>query len=129
MEIKFIYCCSLIRKQLPLFIMKTFIFLLCTSLFSFNSIDGFSQQKIKIKEDKIVSVDEVFRIITKQSNFSFIYPEELFETSPKIELKKGVFELKKLLDYTLSSSNVNFKLSENNVIIIEERKFITKQTE
>jgi TonB-linked SusC/RagA family outer membrane protein len=101
--------------------MKTFIFLLCTSLFSFNSIDGFSQQKIKIKEDKIVSVDEVFRIITKQSNFSFIYPEELFETSPKIELKKGVFELKKLLDYTLSSSNVNFKLSENNVIIIEER--------
>ncbi len=120
MEIKFIYCCSLIRKQLLILIMKTFIFLLCTTVFGFNSINGFSQETIKIKEDKIVSVDEVFRIITKQSDFSFIYPEELFKNASKVELKRGIIELKKLLDHTLSSSNVNFKLSENNVIVINE---------
>ena len=124
MEIKFIYCCALIRKRLLILIMKTFIFLLCTTVFGFNSINGFSQQKIEIKKDKIVSVDEVFRIITKQSNFSFIYPEELFKNASKVELKKGVVELKKLLNYTLSSSKVNFKLSENNVIVIEESNSI-----
>ena len=67
-------------------------------------------------------MDEVFKIITKQSDFSFIYPEELFKNASKVELKKGLIELKKLLDYTLSSSNVNFKLSENNVIVINENK-------
>ncbi len=120
MQIKFILGCSHVRKRLLLIIMKTFIFLLCTTLFGFNSINTFSQEKIKIEKDKIVSVYQVFKIITKQTDFSFIYPEELFKDAPKIQLKKGIIELKELLDYTLSNSSVEFNLSENNVIVINE---------
>ncbi len=120
MQIKFILACSHIRKRLMLIIMKTFIFLLCTAVFGFNSIKTFSQEKIKIEKDKIVSVDEVFKIITKQIDFSFIYPEELFKDAPKVQLKKGTIHLNKLLAYTLSSSKVEFNLSENNVIVINE---------
>lgn len=124
MEIKFIHCCFLLQKRLIIFTMKISIFLLCSTVFSFNSINAFSQKKIDIKKDKIVSVDEVFKIITKQSNFSFIYPEKLFKKAPKVKLKKGVINLKKLLDYSLPRSKFNFKLSKNNVIIIERSNSI-----
>jgi TonB-linked SusC/RagA family outer membrane protein len=119
MEIKFIHCCFQIRKQLLIIMMRTFIFLLTTTLFSFNTINVFSQEKIEVMKDKTITVDQVFKIITKQSGFSFIYPEELFKNAPKVELKKGTIELKILLDNILSKSNVDFRLSENNTIIIK----------
>lgn len=118
MEIKFIHCCFQPRKQLLIIIMRTFIFLITTTLFSFNTISGFSQEKIEIKKDKTVTVDQVFKIITKQSGFSFIYPDDLFNNAPKVELKKGTIELKILLDDIFSQSNVDFRLSENKTIII-----------
>lgn len=122
MEIKFIDVRFLIRKRLLMLIMRTFIFLLCTAVFGFNSIDGFSQEKVIIGADKEVSVHQVFRIIKKQTKYRFLYPESLFDDAPKVQLKKGAIELSKLLNHTLSSSNVNFKLSKNNTIIIEENE-------
>ncbi|MGY0406975.1 MAG: SusC/RagA family TonB-linked outer membrane protein [Polaribacter sp.] len=100
--------------------MRAFIFLLCTTVFGFNTINGHSQHKITIKEDMEISVDKVFNIISKQTQYSFLYPEELFKNSPKVKLKEGEIELKELLKYIFSSGKVNFRFSDGNVIIIEE---------
>lgn len=128
MEIKFINARSLIRKRLLLIIMRTFIFLLCTTVFSFTPANSFSQEKINIDADKEVSVHQVFRIIKNQTKYRFLYPENLFENAPRVALKKGVIYLEQLLDQTLSSINLNFKLSKNNVIVINENNNVQPTT-
>ncbi len=127
MEIKFIDVCSLIRKRLLILIMRTFIFLLCTTLFGFNAIDGFSQEKVVIHTDDEVSVHQVFRIIKKQTKYKFLYPESLFDEAPKVPLKKGTIKLTKLLKHSLSGCHVKFKLSKNKTIIIEKNENTLKK--
>ena len=120
MEINFINARSFTRSRLLLFIMRAFIFLLCTTVFSFNTVDGYSQQKIKIKKDMEMSIDEVFKVVSKQSKFSFLYPEELFKDSPKVKLKQGEILLNQLLTNIFSKGETSFRLSDNNVIIVEK---------
>ena len=125
MEIKF-NVRSLIRKRLLLIIMRTFIFLLCTTVFSFSPVNSFSQEKINIDANKEVSVHQVFRIIKNQTKYRFLYPEDLFKDAPKVKLKKGVIEISKLLEQSFKGINIKYKLSENNIIEIEENKTPTK---
>jgi len=121
MEIKFINYRFLIRKRILFVIMKLFIFLMCTTVFSFTTENLFSQEKVKIDQDQLVTVDQVFKIIKKQTDYRFIYPRELFSDSPKVELKKGWILVSKLLDQSLSNVNLYFELTEGNLIIIREK--------
>ncbi|WP_175418838.1 SusC/RagA family TonB-linked outer membrane protein [Aureibaculum algae] len=100
--------------------MRAFIFLLCTTVFSFNTVDSYSQQKIKIKKDMEMSIDEVFKVVSKQSKFSFLYPQELFKDAPKVNLKEGEILLNQLLTNIFSNGDTSFRLSDNNVIIVEK---------
>jgi TonB-linked SusC/RagA family outer membrane protein len=101
--------------------MRTFIFLLCTTVFGFNSVKSFSQENITITTDKVVTVHEVFRIIKKQTKYRFIYPEKLFENAPKVALKKGTILVKKLLEESLSANNLTYTISEKGIIGINEK--------
>lgn len=112
---------SYIRKRLLIAIMRTFIFLLCTTVFGFNSVKSFSQENITITTDKVVTVHEVFRIIKKQTKYRFIYPEKLFENAPKVALKKGTILVKKLLEESLSANNLTYTISEKGIIGINEK--------
>ena len=118
MKIKLTKVNSVFRNRLLFIIMKTFIFLLCTTVFGFTTDKSFSQEKVTIDVDKVVPVDEVFSIIQKQTKYRFIYPQDMFVNVPKVQLKKGVIQVSKLLEQSLAGSNVNFKLSENNTIVI-----------
>ena len=111
---------SLIRKRLLLSIMKTFIFLLCTTVFSLTTENTFSQEKIKIDKDQLMSVDQVFEIIQEQTKYAFMYPENFFNDVPKIELKKGEISLNDLVKLSIPKSKLNFKLTEDNVIVFSE---------
>lgn len=122
MKIKCIHVRFHIRKRLLTYIMRIFIFLLCSTVFGFNSVDSFSQQKIIIDNNTEVSIHEVFRIIKKQTKFRFIYPENLFEKVTKVQLKKGEILLTKLLEEAFLESNIKFKLSENNIIVLSEQE-------
>ncbi|MEZ4969632.1 MAG: TonB-dependent receptor [Flavobacteriaceae bacterium] len=102
--------------------MKVFVLLICTTVFGFNSMDSFSQEKIIIEKNVEIPVDEVFRIILKQTKYSFLYPEELFKEAPDVRLKKGKIELKTLLEDIFSKCRVNYRLSQDNVIIVEKIK-------
>ncbi|MFD0761151.1 SusC/RagA family TonB-linked outer membrane protein [Lutibacter aestuarii] len=102
--------------------MKSFLFLFCTTIFGFSSGEILSQNaKVKIDTDKIITVDEVFKIIKSQTEYTFIYRSDLFKDYPKVAVKKGVIEANKLLDMSLSDGDFNFEFSKNNTIIIKEK--------
>ena len=110
------------RKGIIINIMRTFIFLFCTTFFGFSPVNLFSQNtKVVIIADKTVSVDEVFDIITKQTNYTFIYQEDLFKKSPKVHLKKGKIKVNDLLEASFSNKDFDFSFSAGNTIIVKER--------
>lgn len=117
MKFKLINSRSQIRKRLLFPIMKIFIFLLCTSAFCLTSEPILSQEKIKIGEDQLISVDQVFKIIQRQTKYAFIYPKNLFVNTPKIELKKGEITLGELLKLSVTQNNFSFELTKDNIII------------
>ncbi|WP_308991060.1 TonB-dependent receptor [Mariniflexile litorale] len=103
--------------------MKTFILLFCTIVFSLPSGDIFSQNsKIEIDKDKIVTIDEIFDLLRTQTNYTFIYQEDLFKNAPKVQIKKGSIKANKLLKETLSSGNFNFDFHDDNKIVITKVK-------
>ena len=110
-----------IKKKLLINIMRTFIFLFCTTIFSFSSDNMLSQNtKIKIDIDKTLTVDEVFELIRNQTDYTFIYQEDLFKDAPKVYLKKGIIKANKLLERSLNYGDFNFTLSDNKTIILEK---------
>lgn len=109
-------------KSFMLFIMKTFIFLFCTAVFSFSPGKIFSQNaKITISSDRAVTVDEVFELIRKQTKYTFIYEDGLFDNIPKVNLTKGVIDANTLLEKSLSNGNFEVVVSANNAILIREK--------
>ena len=100
--------------------MRTFIFLLCTTVFSFNTENSFSQEHITIDKNKLVSVDEIFNIIQNQTKYHFLYPQDMFTNAAKVKLQKGVVLISKLLEQSFSESNVRFELSDSNTIVIKK---------
>lgn len=110
-----------LSKRLLLMIMKTFIFLLCTTVFSLTSEHMLSQEKVIINQDQLVTIDDVFKIIKRQTDYKFMYPKALFKDAPKVQLKKGEILVATLLKNALLSSNVNFELSNDNTIVIKQK--------
>jgi hypothetical protein len=116
---------SQVSKQPLIKIMKAFILLLCTTVFSFNVENSFSQEEsIIIDQDQQVSVDQVFKIIKEQTEYSFMYPKELFKNSPKVQLKKGEIKVVKLLKQSLSDINFNFQIINLHTIIITKKDVV-----
>src|SRR5690606_19318824 len=129
MKIKLIKPRSFVRKRALFMIMRAFIFLLCTTVFGITSEKSFSQEKILIHVDKLVSVDEVFVIIQDQTKYRFLYPVELLVNAPKVQLKKGEIGVDELLRQRLSHSAFEFDLSRKNRIVIRERRSSDKPVE
>tara|TARA_R110002012_G_scaffold322087_1_gene554980 strand:- start:17129 stop:20617 length:3489 start_codon:yes stop_codon:yes gene_type:complete len=121
MKIKLTKVLFYFRKKLLITIMRTFIFLFCTITFGFSSDNILSQNtKIVIDNDKTVTVDEVFDLIRNQTDYTFIYQEDLFKNAPKVHLQKGVIKANKLLEKSLAFGDFNFSLSDKNTIILEK---------
>ena len=108
-------------KRLLKIMMKTLIFTCCFAVFSLSPRDLLSQNvNITIDTDKIVSVDEVFKLISDQTDYNFIYSDDFFEGISSVHLKKGKVEMSKLLGDSLTSNNLSFTLSDSHTIVIEE---------
>ncbi len=123
MKFKLIKIRYLLEKRLVFTVMKVFIFLLCTSVFSMNSDNIFSQEKVTIDKTQLATVDQVFKIIKEQTDYRFIYPKNLFKKASKVELNAGEIKVTKLLEKCLASNNLQFELAKNNTIIIKEKVF------
>lgn len=118
------------KKRLIRFVMRTFLLLFCTSVFSFSSGNLFSQNvNVVIIENKALSVDEVFDLLRKQTDFTFIYQEDLFKDSPKIQLKKGTISANELLNKLFLSKGFDIELKNNQTVVIREKSEISKQAQ
>ncbi|GAA3605125.1 TonB-dependent receptor [Flavivirga amylovorans] len=81
----------------------------------------FSQSKVVIDTDKEVSIDEVFKIIKAQTDYTFVYQMDIFKNVPKVQLKKGSIRVDKLLNQSIISKGFNVILSNDNTIIIKKK--------
>ncbi len=125
MEIKPTKVLLFSRKKLLTNIMKTLIFFFCSVVFSFTPNNVLSQNvKVKINQDRTVTIDEVFKIISNQTDYKFIYQTDLFNGLPEVQITKGTIKLNKLLKKCFSVSNYNFEVLENNSIVINEKSDI-----
>ncbi|WP_170283940.1 SusC/RagA family TonB-linked outer membrane protein [Flagellimonas olearia] len=75
--------------------------------------------RIIVKEDKTVTVDEVFDLIMEQTDYDFFYEEGIFDAYPKVNLKKGTIRTNKLLSEVLGFGNLLVTVQPNKTIIIE----------
>lgn len=110
-----------ILRKLFLYFMRTIIFLLCTTVLGFTAETTFSQEKVTVDSDKVLSVDEVFDLIKTQTKYRFIYPQDLFEDAPKVNLNKGRFSVELLLQKAVKKEDFNIILGKNNRIMIKPK--------
>lgn len=111
-------------------IMKSFVFLLCTLSFAFTPNKGFSQDaKITIEKDKKISLSKVFKLINKQTDYTFVYRYDLLKNAPKIQLKKGIIKASVLLEKCLNPINFTYEFTENNTILVKKNKTVISKKE
>lgn len=115
------------KRRLCLIIMRTFILLLCTTVFGLTTETTFSQDKVRIYEDQTATIDQVFKIIKNQTKYEFIYPRSLFKNAPKIHLNRGEILVSELLKQSLSCNDYQFEISEANAIIIRSKDVVKVQ--
>ena len=128
MKIKFINILFRKREWLLLFVMRVFIFLLCTTAFGFTTGEIFSQNtKIHIDKDQLVSIDDVFDLLREQTDYSFIYQEDLFKDLPKVQLKKGFIRANRLLESCFAGKDFKLDLKGNKIVIIATPPSNTEQ--
>ncbi len=114
------------KRRFLTLIMKTFIFLFSMSVFSLSPKNGFSQNtKIEIADNQLLSVDEVFKMIKNQTDYTFIYRADLFENYPKVSLKKGSIKAGDLLEKTLSNGNFIYEFSQEKTIVIKDKVIVS----
>jgi len=102
-------------------IMRTLLFTLCFTVFSLAPKKSLSQNaKIIIKTDKIVTIDEVFTMISDQTDYNFIYSDDCFDNVSKVHLKKGVVEVTTLLEAFVKANNLSFAIVGENTISIHQ---------
>ena len=111
-------------------IMKSFVFLFCTLSFALGPNKGFSQDaKITIEEDKEISIGEVFKLINEQTEYTFVYRNDVLKDAPKLQLKKGIIKASALLKQCLYPVNLTYEFTENNTILVKKNKTIEYKKE
>ena len=110
------------RQRLFQLIMRTFIFLFCTTVFALSS-NGVNSQNdtILINRDQSVSIEKIFDYIKEQTDYSFVYNEKYLVNTPIVELKKGVYKVSEILNESLKLINCTYTF-DNNVIVVKPKK-------
>ena len=110
-----------LRKTMLLSLMRLFLFLFCTTVFSFSSYDLMSQNAtVRFDSDKELTVDQIFDEIIDQTDYTFLYQIGIFDGLPKIKVKKGKIKANKLLERSLPDGRFKFNVEDKNIIVVEE---------
>lgn len=122
MEIKLTSVLFLKRKEILKFFMRTFILLCCTSAFSFTSSNLFAQDaKVFIETEQTLTIFEVFELIAKQTDCTFIYQSDIFTDVPQIHLKNGEIKVMTLLAQCLPAHRFEINSNKDNLITISRK--------
>lgn len=91
---------------------------------------GYSQTKeVMIDKNQVITVDEVFDIIKKQTDYRFIYKSDIFKNLSSVKVSKGTITVKKLLSQSLPETGFKFSIKDktieiDKVIPVAEKKDI-----
>lgn len=129
MEFKLISIRYCKLKRIQHFLMRLSLILLCISLSSFKIDNTLAQTRVNIEHDKEATIDEIFELIINQTDYKFLYPQDLFSETPKVKLKKGSIRVDKLLNQSIPSEKFNLIISNQNTIVIKKKndKLIQQQ--
>ncbi|MFN4313838.1 MAG: SusC/RagA family TonB-linked outer membrane protein [Chitinophagaceae bacterium] len=93
---------------------------LLTVVFALNvSANGFGQDKINLKAKK-TEISGVLRAIEKQTNYRFLYNNNLPDIREKISIDVKNAELTEVLDVILQKTSLLYQAMGNNLIVIKE---------
>lgn len=93
---------------------------LLTLLFTLNvSANGFGQEKINLRVKK-TAIEDVLRSIEKQTNYRFLYNDNLVDIREKVSVNVKNAALTEVLNLVLGNTRLLYQLMENNLIVIKE---------
>ncbi|WP_308993315.1 TonB-dependent receptor [Mariniflexile litorale] len=121
MKIKLKQTLFSIKGRLLIIVMRTLIFLCISTVFGLSTENVLSQNvKIKIEEDKTLSINEVFELIKRQTDYKFIYQDDIFNGFPKLKVKKGIISANTLLNESLKKGGFIMTLGADSTIVVEK---------
>ncbi len=88
------------------------------------SLHGFAMsnsQKITLKGDNI-SLKEVFKQISKQTGYDFIYTDDVIEKASKITIDITDVSLKEALEECFKNQPLTYSIVDNNMIVVKLKK-------
>jgi len=83
------------------------------------SADGFGQQKLNLKFKK-TEIADILITIEKQTNYRFLYNNDLADLKQKVNLSVKDAELKEVLDAIFAKTDLAYQFMENNLVVIKE---------
>jgi TonB-linked SusC/RagA family outer membrane protein len=82
------------------------------------SADGFGQQKLNLKFKK-TEISAVLSSIEKQTNYRFLYNNDLSDLKQKVNLDVKDAELRQVLDAIFANTDLAYQFMENNLVVIK----------
>ncbi|MFI2744452.1 SusC/RagA family TonB-linked outer membrane protein [Zhouia sp. PK063] len=79
-------------------------------------------QTITITSDQNVSLDYMFDMISSQTEFNFVYQIDMFTGCADVNLKKGTFDLKFLVEESLKNCKYTATFDYENKLILIKKK-------
>ena len=101
---------SLIVMKLPLLILLFYLL----NIYA----DGYSQASKFNFSFKDVEIEQVFQEIEKQSELKFFYLTEQIDLTRKVSIDADNVSIEYILDHILQSSNITYKILEENLVVI-----------
>jgi TonB-linked SusC/RagA family outer membrane protein len=93
---------------------------LLTIFFTLNvSANGFGQERINLRVKK-TEIGGVLRSIENQTNYRFLYNNELQDIREKISLTVNNAPLTEVLSLVFFKTKLNYQILDNNLIVIKE---------
>ena len=124
--------CDVLKKKTSfnhfLLIMRTTIILLFTCVFISVAETGHSQNaKVTLNKNN-VNLKEVLNEIESQTDYLFIYNNEV-NTNKTVSVKTKNGAVRKVLDHVLKDSNIDFLMEGNHIILSYIEKKINEKNE
>ena len=112
-------CFGRIKKIL--IVVKLTIFILLAGLINLTASTTYSQNKKISLELQGVTLLEVFKQIESQSEFVFIYKNEIINLNKRVSINVEDATIDKILDNILKDSGVKYEINKKQVILTPDR--------
>ncbi len=103
--------------------MKSTISIILILLLNVIGTHSFAQtETVKVEEDLTLSIEDLFDLIQSNTDYQFVYANNVVKDIPKINLSEGSFTVSELLNLKLKNSSITYEFNDDRTIIIKREK-------